>query len=158
MDTWQLYPSHCGIPTISTADLTVLAACDVLHTLRSTIPTTAIKASNRSTAIQKYMCHHQPNPAPQCCSSEGGGCTRTKAASSYRHAITRYEGVALLAGNVGFLNVKKWLNRQTRVSAQHVTDMSADMSATQPKTVSAKVLTMSSQHVAYGYVGNMLAL
>jgi hypothetical protein len=45
----------------------------------------------------------------------------------------------------------------TCVSARHVADMSADMSATQPKTVSAKVLTMLSQHVAYGYVGNMLA-
>jgi hypothetical protein len=33
------------------ADLTVLAACDVLHTLQSTTPTTTIEAANRSTAI-----------------------------------------------------------------------------------------------------------
>jgi hypothetical protein len=46
----------------------------------------------------------------------------------------------------------------TCVSARHVADMSADMSATQPKMVSAKVLTMLSRHVVYGYVGNMLAL
>jgi hypothetical protein len=60
-----------------------------------------------------------------------------------------------LAGNVGFLNVKKMVKSpDTCVSAQHVADMSADMSATRPKTVSAKVLTMSSRHVAYGYVGN----
>ncbi len=31
--TWHLYPSNCAIPTISTTDLTVLAACNVLHTL-----------------------------------------------------------------------------------------------------------------------------
>ncbi len=31
--TWRLYPSHCTIPTISTADLTVLASCDVFQTL-----------------------------------------------------------------------------------------------------------------------------
>jgi hypothetical protein len=51
-DTWQLYPSHCAIPTISTADLVVLVACNLLHTLQSTIPTTTIKATNRSTAIR----------------------------------------------------------------------------------------------------------
>ncbi len=45
----------------------------------------------------------------------------------------------------------------TCVSARHVADMSTDMLATRPKTVSAEVLTMSRQHVAYGYVGNMLA-
>ncbi len=43
------------------------------------------------------------------------------------------------------------------VSARHVANMSADMSATQPKMVSAKVLTMLHRHVAYGYVGNMSA-
>jgi hypothetical protein len=55
-----------------------------------------------------------------------------------------------LAGNVGFSNVKKWLNRQSCVCRP-------DMSATRPKTVSAEVLTMSSRHVTYGYVGNMSA-
>jgi hypothetical protein len=45
----------------------------------------------------------------------------------------------------------------TCVLAQHIANMLADMSATRPNTVSAKVLTMSSPHVAYGYVGNMLA-
>ncbi len=35
--------------------------------------------------------------------------------------------------------------------------MLADMSATRPKTVLAKVLTMSRRHVAYGYVDNMSA-
>jgi hypothetical protein len=45
----------------------------------------------------------------------------------------------------------------TCVSARHVADMLADMSATQPKTVSAEVLTMLSRHVLYGYVGNMSA-
>ncbi len=43
------------------------------------------------------------------------------------------------------------------VSAQHVANMSADMLATRPKMVSAEVLTMLRQHVAYVYVGNMLA-
>jgi hypothetical protein len=32
-DTWCLYTSHCAIPPISTADLTVFAACDMLQTL-----------------------------------------------------------------------------------------------------------------------------
>jgi hypothetical protein len=45
----------------------------------------------------------------------------------------------------------------TCVLAQHVTNMSADMMVTRPKTVLAEVLTMSSQHVAYGYVDNMSA-
>jgi hypothetical protein len=62
------------------------------------------------------------------------------------------------AGNVGFLNVKKMVKlTDTCVSARHVANMSADMSVTQPKMVSAEVLTMLRQHVAYGYVGNMLA-
>ncbi len=64
-----------------------------------------------------------------------------------------------LAGNVGFLNVKKMVELTDRcVSAQHVANMSADMSATQPKMVSAKVLTMLSRHAANRYVGNMSAL
>jgi hypothetical protein len=64
-----------------------------------------------------------------------------------------------LAGNVGVSNVEKMVESTDKcVLARHVADMSADMSATQPKTVSAKVLTMSSRHVAYGYVGNMSAL
>jgi hypothetical protein len=67
--------------------------------------------------------------------------------------------ICLLAGNVGFSNVEKMVeSTDTCVSARHVADMSADMSVTRPKTVSAKVLTMSSRHVAYGYVGNMSAL
>ncbi len=33
VDTLHLYPSHCMIPTISTADLTGLAACNMLWTL-----------------------------------------------------------------------------------------------------------------------------
>ncbi len=45
----------------------------------------------------------------------------------------------------------------TCVLARHVADMLADMLATRPKMVLAEVLTMSSRHVAYGYVGNMLA-
>jgi hypothetical protein len=52
IDSWQLYPSHCMIPTVSTADHMDLAACNVLRTLQSTIPTTAIEAANCSTAIQ----------------------------------------------------------------------------------------------------------
>jgi hypothetical protein len=64
-----------------------------------------------------------------------------------------------LAGNVRFSNVKKMVELTDMcVSARHVANMSADMSATRPKTVSAEVLTMSSRHVAYGYVGNMSAL
>ncbi len=54
------------------------------------------------------------------------------------------------AGNVGFLNVKKMVKlTDTCVSARHVADMSANMMVTQPKTVSAKVLTMSRRHVTY---------
>jgi hypothetical protein len=65
----------------------------------------------------------------------------------------------VFAGNVGFSNVKKMVkSTDTCVLARHVVDMLANMLATQPKTVSAKVLTMSSQHVAYGYVSNMSAL
>ncbi len=45
----------------------------------------------------------------------------------------------------------------TCVLARHVANMSANMSATWPKTVSANVLTMLSWHVAYGYVSNMSA-
>ncbi len=37
-EIWHLYPSHCAIPTISTTDLTVLAACNMLWTLQNTIP------------------------------------------------------------------------------------------------------------------------
>ncbi len=62
------------------------------------------------------------------------------------------------AGIVGFLNVKKMVkSTDMSVSAQHVANMLANMSATWPKTVSAEVLAMSRQHIAYGYVGNMLA-
>jgi hypothetical protein len=64
-----------------------------------------------------------------------------------------------LAGNVGVSNVEKMVeSTDTCVSARHVTNMSADMSATRPKTVSGEVLTTSSRHFAYGYVGNMSAL
>ncbi len=67
--------------------------------------------------------------------------------------------VVVFAGNVRFSNVKKMVKlTDTCVSARHVVNISANMSATQPKTVLAKVLTMLSQHVAYGYVGNMSAL
>ena len=67
--------------------------------------------------------------------------------------------VGCLAGNVGFMNVEKMVElTDTCVSAQHVADMSADMSATQQKMVSGEVLTMSSQHVGYRYVGNMSTL
>ncbi len=60
------------------------------------------------------------------------------------------------AGNVGFLNVEKMVeSTDTCVSARHVANMSANMLVARPKTVSAEVLTMSRQHVAYGYVGNM---
>ncbi len=70
----------------------------------------------------------------------------------------KVEGRIDLAGNVGFSNVEKIVElTDTCVSARHVTNMSADMSATQPKMVSVEVLTMSSRHVAYGYVGNMSA-
>jgi hypothetical protein len=67
-----------------------------------------------------------------------------------------------LAGNVGFSNVKKMVeSTDTCVSARHAADMSADMLAdmlaTRPKIVLAEVLTMSSRHVVYGYVGNMSA-
>ncbi len=54
-DTWQQYPSHCMILTMSAADLTVLAACNVLRTLKSTIPSATIKATDHSTAI--WMLH-----------------------------------------------------------------------------------------------------
>ncbi len=40
-DTWRLYPSHCATPTISPEDVTVLAACDVLHALDGTVPATS---------------------------------------------------------------------------------------------------------------------
>ncbi len=64
-----------------------------------------------------------------------------------------------LAGNVGFLNVKKMVESTDMcVLDGHVANMSVDTSATRPKTVSAEVLTMLSRHVAYGYVGNMSAL
>ncbi len=64
-----------------------------------------------------------------------------------------------LAGIVGFLNVKKMVeSTDTCVSARHVANMSADMLVTRPKIVSAEVLTMLSQHVTYGYVGNISAL
>ncbi len=63
-DTWHLYPSHCAIPTISTADLMVLAACNVLRTLQNTIPTTAIKAANHSTAIRDLPAIISPTLPP----------------------------------------------------------------------------------------------
>ncbi len=66
--------------------------------------------------------------------------------------------VVSLVGNVVFFNVEKIVKLTDMcVLARHVADMSAGMSTTQPKTVLAKILTMSSQHVAYVYVGNMLA-
>jgi hypothetical protein len=62
------------------------------------------------------------------------------------------------AGNVGFSNVEKMVeSTDTCVSARHVANMSTNMLATRPKTVSAEVLKMSSQHVTYGYEGNMSA-
>jgi hypothetical protein len=68
------------------------------------------------------------------------------------------DALATFAGNVGFSNVKKMVElTDTCVLARHVANMSANMLATRPKTVSAEVLTMSSRHVAYGYVDNMLA-
>ncbi len=80
--------------------------------------------------------------------------------SSINASLSGHVGLRkTLAGNVGFLNVEKMVELTDMcVSARHVANMSADMSETQPKMVSAEVLTMSSQHVAYGYVGNMLAL
>jgi hypothetical protein len=65
-----LVPSHnhrinaAKIPTISTADLTVLAACNVLRTLQITIPTTAIKAANHRTAIYNLCAIINPTLHP----------------------------------------------------------------------------------------------
>jgi hypothetical protein len=83
-----------------------------------------------------------------------------KATAEQTFKIKHYFDLLLiLAGNVGFLNVGKMVElTDTCVSARHVANMSANMLATQPKTVSAEVLTMSSQHVAYRYDGNMSAL
>jgi hypothetical protein len=51
--------------TISTTDLTVFAVCNVLCTLQSTIPMTAIKAAkNRSTAIHNLHAIINPNLPP----------------------------------------------------------------------------------------------
>jgi hypothetical protein len=88
LDTWRLYQSHCTIPTISTADLLVLAACNVLQTLQNTIPTSASKAAIHSTAICDL--HAIINPTLPLSiiayhSSKGGSCTRTEGASSYHH-------------------------------------------------------------------------
>jgi hypothetical protein len=63
-DTWHLYPSHCVIPTISTTDLMVLAACDVLQTLRNTIPISASKAAAHSTAISDLCAIINPTLPP----------------------------------------------------------------------------------------------
>jgi hypothetical protein len=62
--TWRLYPSHGAIPTISTADFTVLAACDVLRTLQNTIPASASKAAARSMTIRALRAIINPTLPP----------------------------------------------------------------------------------------------
>ena len=39
--TYQIFPAHCKVPTISEGDLTIQAATDLLRELTTTIPETA---------------------------------------------------------------------------------------------------------------------
>ncbi len=64
VDTWHLYPSNCTIPTISTADLMVIAACNVLRTLRNTIPTSASNAAAQNMAISDLHAIINPTLPP----------------------------------------------------------------------------------------------
>jgi hypothetical protein len=72
VDTCQLYPSHCAIPTISIADLTVRAACKVLCLLRRTIPTATIKAANHNTAIRNLSAIIDPTFFPRATAPRAG--------------------------------------------------------------------------------------
>ncbi|KAL7524003.1 hypothetical protein ACHAXR_000396, partial [Thalassiosira sp. AJA248-18] len=38
--TYELYPSHCKVPSISEGDRTIIAATDLLHEIGSYVPTT----------------------------------------------------------------------------------------------------------------------
>ncbi len=60
------------IPTISTADLTVIAACKVLLTLQNTISTSASKAAARSTAIRDLRAIINPTLPPSAIAQRVG--------------------------------------------------------------------------------------
>ncbi len=67
-----LYQSHCTIPTISTANLMVLAACNLLWTLRNTIPTSASKATACSMAIRDLCAIINPTLPPSAIAARVG--------------------------------------------------------------------------------------
>jgi hypothetical protein len=54
-DTWQLYPTHCMMPSILQADLTVLQATNVLQSLGTTTPTSTSKSITKNKAIQQLQ-------------------------------------------------------------------------------------------------------
>ncbi len=55
-DTWQLYPMHCAIQTLSPAERTILEATDTLTALGGTVPTFTSASVAQMQAIQK-LCY-----------------------------------------------------------------------------------------------------
>ena len=50
--TYQIFPAHCAIPTISEGDLTIAAAADLMRELRATIPTTTQQKVRHAEALR----------------------------------------------------------------------------------------------------------
>jgi hypothetical protein len=94
---WRLYPSHCVTPTISTADLTVLAACNVLRTLRNTIPTSASRAATRSTAIRDLCTIINLTLPPSAIVPRVGAALEPRVPPS---TITRLPGIRVLHSTI----------------------------------------------------------
>jgi hypothetical protein len=93
VDTWHLYPSHCAIPTISTADLTVIAVCNMLRTLQNTIPTSASEAATRSTAISDLCGIINPTLPPSAITLRVGAALEPRVPPA---TITRLPGTRVL--------------------------------------------------------------
>jgi hypothetical protein len=92
-DTWRLYPSNCTIPTISTADLMVLLACNLLRTLQTTIPTSVSKAATGSMAIRDLCAIINPTLPPSTMAQRVGAALEPRVPPA---PITRSPGTRVL--------------------------------------------------------------
>ena len=63
--TYKLHPTHCQMPTISEADQTIVAATELLETMRATIPTQAANKAKHVNVLQKLTSIITNGPAPR---------------------------------------------------------------------------------------------
>jgi len=63
--TYKLYPTHCKVPTISEADRTIIAAAELLDTIRAQIPTQAETKRQHLNVIEQLTAILDNAPPPR---------------------------------------------------------------------------------------------